>query len=136
MGEGMAQKAHFGFTKLIVQDLDKTAQFYKHVCGLDEWTRVSAAVNDRAIDEILFQPTAEGGATLVLWKWRDRETLVTDEVILGFQTPDVAAFVARVEAAGGKVVQSIKDMPEHGVRVAFVSDPEDHLIEVVELLGA
>jgi len=27
-------------------------------------------------------------------------------------------------------------MPEHGVRVAFVSDPEDHLIEVVELLGA
>jgi catechol 2,3-dioxygenase-like lactoylglutathione lyase family enzyme len=106
------------------------------VCGLEEWARVSADVNGREIDEIMLQPTAENGATLVLWKWRDRDAIVVDEVILGFQTPDVTAFVQRVRDAGGAIVQDIKDMPEHGVRVAFVTDVEGHLIEVVELLQA
>jgi len=129
-------KAHFGFTKLIVNDLEKTVAFYKEVCGLEEWARVSAGVNGREIDEIMLQPTAENGATLVLWKWRDRDAIVVDEVILGFQTPDVTAFVQRVRDAGGTIVQGIKDMPEHGVRVAFVTDVEGHLIEVVELLRA
>jgi predicted enzyme related to lactoylglutathione lyase len=129
-------KAHFGFTKLIVNDLEKTVAFYKEVCGLEEWARVSADVNGREIDEIMLQPTAENGATLVLWKWRDRDAIVVDEVILGFQTPDVTAFVQRVRDAGGAIVQDIKDMPEHGVRVAFVTDVEGHLIEVVELLQA
>ena len=129
-------KGHFGFTKLIVNDLEKTVAFYKEVCGLEEWARVSADVDGREIDEIMLQPTAENGATLVLWKWRDREAIVVDEVILGFQTPDVTAFVQRVRDAGGTIVQGIKDMPEHGVRVAFVTDVEGHLIEVVELLQA
>jgi len=129
-------KGHFGFTKLIVNDLEKTVAFYKEVCGLEEWARVSADVNGREIDEIMLQPTAENGATLVLWKWRDRDAIVVDEVILGFQTPDVTAFVQRVRDAGGTIVQGIKDMPEHGVRVAFVTDVEGHLIEVVELLQA
>jgi predicted enzyme related to lactoylglutathione lyase len=129
-------KGHFGFTKLIVNDLEKTVAFYKEVCGLEEWARVSADVNGREIDEIMLQPTAENGATLVLWKWRDRDAIVVDEVILGFQTPDVTAFVQRVRDAGGAIVQDIKDMPEHGVRVAFVTDVEGHLIEVVELLQA
>jgi len=129
-------KGHFGFTKLIVNDLEKTVAFYKEVCGLEEWARVSADVDGREIDEIMLQPTAENGATLVLWKWRDRDAIVVDEVILGFQTPDVTAFVQRVRDAGGTIVQGIKDMPEHGVRVAFVTDVEGHLIEVVELLQA
>lgn len=132
----MSQKAHFGFTKLIVQDLEKSADFYKEVCGLTELARVSAAVNDRKIEEIMFNPTGPGTATFVLWKWLDREANVTDETILGFQTADIAAFVDRTRAAGGKVVQEIVPMPEHGVKVAFVTDPEDHLIEVVELLSA
>lgn len=131
----MTQKAHFGFTKLIVDDLETTAAFYKEVCGLTEMTRVSADMNERKIDEILFHPTADGGPTLVLWKWLDRTKLAVDEVILGFQTPDLAAFLDRAKAAGGRIISEIKKMPEHGVKVAFVVDPEDHLIEVVELLG-
>lgn len=131
----MSQLAHFGFTKLIVNDLDGTAEFYKTVCGLTELARVTAGVNDRKIDEIMFNATGQGGPTFVLWKWLDRDASSTDEVILGFQTPDIAAFVERVTAAGGKIVSPVVDMPEHGVKVAFVTDIEDHLIEVVELLA-
>ena len=126
---------HFGFTKLVVQDLDNMATFYKDVAGLVEMARVQDAVGDRQIDEILFNATGEGAATFVLFKFLDREAPAQDEVILGFQTSDLVSFVDRVKAAGGKVVQPIEVKAAHGVKVAFVTDPEGHLIEVVELLA-
>lgn len=132
----MAGKAHFGFTKLIVQDLEAMATFYKEVAGVTESGRVSSAVGDRRIDEILFNATAEGGPTLVLFKFLDREAPAREESILGFITPDLAAFVERTKAAGGVVVTEIETQAEHGVKVAFVTDPEGHLLEVVELLPA
>jgi predicted enzyme related to lactoylglutathione lyase len=132
----MSDKAHFGFTKLVVQDLEAMATFYKDVAGLTEMARVQDAVGDRKIDEILFLPTAPGGSTLVLFKFLDRAAPANEEVILGFQTPDIAAFVERTKAGGGKVVTEIETKAEHGVKVAFVTDPEGHLIEVVELLAA
>ena len=38
-------------------------------------------------------------------------------------------------AAGGAITQTPTDMIEHGVRVGFLTDPEGHLLEVVELLA-
>ena len=128
--------SHFGFTKLVVQDLDAMGAFYKEVAGLVEMARVQDVVGDRQIDEILFNATGEGGATFVLFKFLDRDAPVQEEVILGFQTDDVASFVERAEKAGGKVVQPIEVKEAHGVKVAFVTDPEGHLIEVVELLSS
>lgn len=127
--------SHFGFTKLVVQDLEGTAAFYKDVAGLVEMARIQDTVGDRQIDEILFNATGEGGATFVLFKFLDRDAPAQDEVILGFQTSDLEAFVERVQKAGGKVVQPIEVKEAHGVKVAFVTDPEGHLIEVVELLA-
>lgn len=125
---------HFGFTKLVVHDLERCAAFYQQVCGLTEMARVQDGIGGRKIDEILFHPTREGAATFVLFKFLDRDSPANNEVILGFETADLAAFVERVRVSGGKVIEGIKSMPEHGVKVAFVTDPEDHLIEVVELL--
>lgn len=127
--------SHFGFTKLVVQDLEGAAAFYKDVAGLVEMARVQDAVGGRQIDEIMFNATGEGGATFVLFKFLDRDAPARDEVILGFQTSDLVSFVERVKAAGGKVVDPIQVKAAHGVKVAFVTDPEGHLIEVVELLG-
>jgi predicted enzyme related to lactoylglutathione lyase len=127
-------RAHFGFTKLLVDDLEGTAAFYAAVCDLEEVNRVEDRINGRPIREILFRATAEGGASLVLLEFLDAPEPTHDEVILGFTTPDLAAFLERVRAAGGKVTEEIKAMPEHGVKVAFVQDVEGHLIEVVELL--
>lgn len=129
------RKAHFGFTKLVVQDLDRAALFYKDVCGLTELARVSDKIAGRAIDEILFNATGEGAATFVLLKFLDRTEASKEEVIIGFQTPDLAGFLERAKAAGGTVVADIVSMPHHGVKVAFVNDPEGHLLEVVEMLN-
>ena len=124
---------HFGFTKLLVQDLEKSARFYAEVCGLTELARVDAAIAGRPISEIMFNTTGEGAAMLVLLKFTDSDEPNGKDAILGFQTNDIAAFVDRAVSAGGQIVDSITDNPDHGVKVGFVSDPEGHLIEVVEV---
>jgi len=125
---------HFGFTKLVVGDLEAAADFYTSVCELTEMARVDAEIEGRPISEIMFNATGQGAATFVLLTYNGEPTPKAGEVIIGFVTTDVDAFVSRVEAAGGKVAQQAVRQPEHGVKVAFVRDPEGHLIEVVELL--
>ena len=125
---------HFGFTKLVVADLDRCATFYAEVFGLTEQARVTADIDGRRIDEIMYEPTAAGGASFVLLRFPDLASPGADGVIPGFVTDDAAGVVERTVAAGGSVVEGVRDRPEHGVRVAFVADVEGRLIEVVELL--
>jgi predicted enzyme related to lactoylglutathione lyase len=127
---------HFGFTKLVVADLDKSVAFYTQVFGVEEQHRVHAEIAGREIDEILFAPTAPGASTFVLLRYTDRSVPSNDEVIVGFITDDVDAVCARVVDAGGSIAQVAGEQPEHGVKVAFVTDVEGHLIEVVQLLNA
>jgi len=132
---GSAQKASFSFTKLVVDDLEKSAAVYKAVLGLEELMRVDEAVADRAISEILFRQTVEGGATCALFKFLNEPAPASGEVILGFVTPDLEALLQRAIKAGGKIVQPIKAMPQLGIKVAFVADVEGRLLEVVQMVG-
>jgi hypothetical protein len=54
-----------------------------------------------AISEIMFDTTAPGGASVVLLSFLDTPKPSGGEVILGFVTADVHAFVARARTAGG-----------------------------------
>jgi len=126
--------AHFGCTKLVVADLERACAFYKSVFGLTEQARVDAEIEGRKISEIMFHPTAPGGATFVLLAYADTTMPARSEAIILFITPDLATLLDKARAAGGTVVENAYDRPEHGVKVAFVRDNEGHLIEVVELL--
>jgi len=126
---------HLGFTKLVVADLEKSAAFYRAVCGVTETGRFEAAIAGRKISEVLFAPTASGGATLVLLAFDDEPKPASGEVILGAITPDIDAFFARALAAGGSVVEAAHEMAELKIRVGFVADVEGHLIEVVQPLA-
>jgi len=135
MPHGSTQKnVNFSFSKLLVKDLEKTAAFYRDVCGLVEQMRYDSAINGRAISEITFMPTYPGGGSLTLLTFLDAPVPVRGELILGFTTADLDAFVARVEQGGGRVTDPIRTIAEHNLRVAFVEDPEGHLLEVVQLL--
>ena len=133
MPHGSTADAHFSFSKLLVDDLEKTAAFYASVCGLVEHQRVDATIDGRSIREIMFLPTYPGGGSLTLLKFLAAPRPHNDETILGFTTSDIEAFVDRVKAAGGRVTDPIRSMPEHRLRVAFVTDVEGHRIEVVQL---
>lgn len=127
----------YAFTKIITGDLERTADFYKAVFDYHELQRVSADVAGEPIDEIIMVRGADmaGEVTLVVWRWLQRAPPAASDVILGFITSDAEVVAARSVAAGGRLVQPPRDMPGHGVRVAFVEDVDGRLIEVVQMLG-
>jgi lactoylglutathione lyase len=123
-----------GFTKLIVQDLDKESAFYRSVCGLVEEGRADDQIAGRPITEVYFKADPPGTGTFTLTKFRDVVRPTVQAVILGFIADDIDAFVQRAVDAGAAIIEPAQSRPEHGVKVAFVSDVERNLIEVVELL--
>ena len=123
-----------GFTKLIVQDLDKVAAFYGAVCGLVEEAQADAEIAGRPIRELYFKSNPPGTGNFTLTKFLDVEKSTTESVILGFIADDIHRFVESAAAAGGVVVVAAYPQPEHGVHVAFVKDVEGNLIDVVQLM--
>jgi lactoylglutathione lyase len=123
---------HFGFTKLVVHDLDASAAFYTAVLGVQEQRRIHGDLAGRPLEEIVFGATAPGGGSFILLRYLDSVAPSRDEVILGVWTDDIHAFFDRGVAAGGSVAQPIADRPEYGVHLGFLADPEGHLIEVVQ----
>jgi predicted enzyme related to lactoylglutathione lyase len=122
----------FAFTKLVVGDLDRCAAFYEAACGIKPQARVDGSIAGRPITEIIYEPTSKGGASLVLLAYNDAPKPAAGEIIVGFASPDAQAFVVRAVAAGGTVLEPVRDAPAHSLKVAFVADPEGHLIEVIE----
>ncbi len=122
----------FSFTKLLVGDLDRTAAFYKTVFGFQEWQRVDAEIEGRAISEIILQPLSEGQPTLVLLSFLDSAAPRDGEVILGFMVKQIEALFERIPAAGGRITEPVRVMAEMGIKVGFVRDVEGHLLEIVE----
>jgi predicted enzyme related to lactoylglutathione lyase len=129
-----AEIVSLGFTKLIVGDVDRMSAFYGAVCGLIEEGRGEDQVAGEPIQEVYFKSDPPGTGTFTLTKFLHRPKPSEQRVILGFVTRDVGAFVRRAQEAGGRVVEEPRARPEHGVKVAFVTDLESNLIEVVELL--
>ena len=123
-----------GFTKLIVGDVDRMSAFYAAVCGLIEEGRGEDRIAGEPIQEVYFKSDPPGTGTFTLTKFLDRAKPSDQRVIVGFITRDICAFVRRAQAAGGQVVEEPHARPDHGVKVAFVTDVESNLIEVVELL--
>jgi predicted enzyme related to lactoylglutathione lyase len=128
-------RCSYAFTKLVVDDLEKMAAFYSQVYGLREIARVQERIAGAAIDEIMLGvgPDMSPGS-LVLLNFVDALPPRNGEVILGFTTDDLPALLERVRAAGGGVHAAIRQMPEMKIQVAFATDPEGHLAELVQVL--
>jgi predicted enzyme related to lactoylglutathione lyase len=121
---------------LVVHDLDRLAAFYGEAYGLHAVQRVSGErIGSEEIDEILLSsdPHATWGS-LVLLRYLGRPAPPTGETILGFTTDDLPGLLERVCAAGGAVAAPLLEMPERKLRVAFATDPEGHLAEIVQLV--
>jgi len=125
----------FAFTKLVVHDLEKAAAFYRDVFGLHAVNRVREKIGAEEIDEIMLSPDPKAAwGPLVLLRYVDRGPSPNGESILGFTTDDLPALLERLETAGGRIAAPIKEMPELRIRVAFATDPEGHLAELVQIV--
>jgi catechol 2,3-dioxygenase-like lactoylglutathione lyase family enzyme len=126
----------FGFTKLIVSDVDRLFAFYNSVFGLVEKARVRQGEGEYQLDEIIMGSRGEGYATptLVIQRFPNRPIPKPGEATLGFVVADVDATVAAALAAGGSIYRAAHAQPQHGVKVAFVRDSDGHMVEIVEML--
>jgi lactoylglutathione lyase len=125
----------FTFTKIVVGDLDRSAAFYRDVCGLTEANRVSAETDDgRKLTEIILTAEPAGPATLILITYHGEPAPAAGESVLGFYTRDIDAFLGRLLKAGGKITSPVKSLPEHGLKYAMTTDPEGHVIEAIQAI--
>jgi lactoylglutathione lyase len=124
---------HFVFTKLIVDDLDTQATFYATVFGQVVKHRFSGGEGDGAFEEIVMGPVSGEAPSLLLVRY-DRKAPEPGEAVLGFAVADVDEAVRAALAAGGVVRSEPKSLPQQGVRVAEIADPERHRLELVQYL--
>ena len=124
--------ARFMSTTLVVNDLEKSATFYKAAFGMTEVTRLSAQLDGRDISEILFNFRGEGPANFVLLEYADGLRPAVNDALNVFVTEDIAAFVERAVEHGGVVVEVPSYSDEHGVTSAFLRDVEGNLFGAFE----
>ena len=132
MPHGRTLDTDFMFTKLVVHDLERAVQFYTSVFGLVEMHRLDAEITGRMVSEVVFMPTCEGGAMLVLLRYHDATGPVIGEQLLGFATQELEALIGRAEAAGARVLER---KVAGGFEHAFIADPEGHVLQVSQVAG-
>ena len=133
----MPPSASFGFTKLVVHDLEKMAAFYRDTYGLHAVNPLRGEkIGAEEIEEIFLAPDPNATwSSLVLLRYVGRGPSPNGESILGFTTDDLPALLERLQKAGGSITAPIREMPELKIRVAFATDPEGHLTELVQVVA-
>lgn len=130
------QDTDFMFTKLQVKDLDAAVVFYSSVIGMVQMNRVEAEIDGRKVSEVVFMPTYEGGPMFILAQFHDTQAPATGELILGFSTKDIAGLASRAEQAGGRMIETAREVPGMGgMKVAFIADPEGHVLQLSQMSG-
>ncbi len=89
----------------------------------------------RDIDEITYQASYHGGPALTLIKYLDSTGPSNEEAVQGFMSDNLEGVVERALANGGAAPEPIREVPEFGIRVVFVLDPEGHVNEVIQMIA-
>ncbi|MEV4019718.1 VOC family protein [Nonomuraea angiospora] len=132
----MAVGQRFAFTKLLVADLEAEAAFYSAALGLVTQHRVTGGEGQAAYQEIILAAAGDDGPSLILLRRPHQEMPEPGETVLGFVVDDVEQVVREARAAGGVVRSGPTAVPQAGVRVAQVEDPEGHAVELVQMTRA
>lgn len=129
-------KGDLAFFKMIVDDLDRVANFYKDVFGMHELFRMKESItDDMPIEEVLLTSADnenEQKLNLMLVKMLDKEAPKDSTLIIGFLVRDIAEVCDSVLKNGGKIIRPASLIKEQGVICAVVSDISNCLIELVQ----
>jgi len=124
----------FAFTKLMVADLAAMERFYCDALGLVVRTRIAVDRPGYSIRETVLE-IGDGQTLLNLVQHLDRPCPSPGEAIVGLSVRDIEAVIELAVSAGGTVSTPVTDIPEHQLKVAFVSDPEGHMLELLQFVA-
>ncbi len=125
----------FGFTKLVVADLDRAEGFYRDTFAMQALHRVTAEDHTYPLEEVVMALSPDGeGHKLLLVRYLARPCPPAGAAWIGFTVTDMSATLRQLEAAGGRIEVPVHENAEHGVLAAIAADPDGHLIEVIQLL--
>ncbi len=125
----------FLHTSITARRMDESLAFYTDVLGL-EFERRRAIPENHA--EIAFVRDPASGARIELTYWDGKESFEAGEQLdhLAFEVPDLDGFLARVRAKGVRVAKEPYRLSGGTSRIAFLLDPNDVWIELIEPAAA
>jgi lactoylglutathione lyase len=125
----------FSFTKIFVADRVAMEAFYTTVLGLKPGFRLVMGEGEDAFVEV--QMTVNGGQleenSLMLVQYLNRAAPAPGEAAIGFTVEVIEETITAAEAAGGRVVAPVQTVSDHGIKAAYIADPEGHIIELLQL---
>jgi catechol 2,3-dioxygenase-like lactoylglutathione lyase family enzyme len=125
----------FGFTKLVVSDLDVSERFYRDVFGMKSLHRLASEEHAYALDEVVMSLSgSEGEHALVITRYLKRLCPPAGSAWTGFVVTDIEATLKCIERAGGRIEVAVHENAEHGVLAAIAADPDGHPIEVIQVV--
>ncbi|MGP8135190.1 MAG: VOC family protein [Thermoplasmata archaeon] len=121
----------FLHTSITVRRMDESLAFYTQVLGL-EFERRRSIPENRA--EIAFVRDPASGARIELTHWDGKEQFEAGEQLdhLAFVVPDLDRWLADARAKGVRVAKEPFQLAGGSSRIAFVLDPNDVWIELIE----
>lgn len=123
----------YAFTKIIVADLAAMERFYCEALDLSVRTRIAVDKPGYALRETVLV-VGESGTLLNLVQYLDRPCPAPGEAVVGLSVEDIDAVIAAATGAGGSVVTPPVEIPDHQLKVAYIADPEGHLLELLQPL--
>jgi lactoylglutathione lyase len=121
----------FSHTSITVRDMEASIAFYTEVLGLTFERRRRIEENHA---EIAFVRDPETGAQVELTHWDGKDSFEVGEQLdhLAFEVPDMAAALAAARAKGARVAKEPYTLRGGTSKIAFLMDPNDVWIELIE----
>jgi lactoylglutathione lyase len=121
----------FLHTSITVCRMDESLRFYTEVLGLEADGRRAIPENHA---EIAFVRDPETGARVELTHWDGKDKVEPGEQLdhLAFEVRDLDALLAKVRGAGVRVAREPYRLSGGQHRIAFILDPNDVWIELIE----
>ncbi|MDR2863507.1 MAG: VOC family protein [Puniceicoccales bacterium] len=116
-------------TRMRVDDLERTVNFYKTILGLEEVERETSPRGSQLV--FLRTPGSEELLEITYYPHSGPVHVQPDLMHLAFAVEDLAAFEAHLKANG----LAFSDGPHrtaHGQRIAFIDAPEGYEVELIE----
>lgn len=121
-------------TKLVVSDLQRMSRFYADLFGFSEVARIKAQVAGEAIEEAVLINPDKPKEMLIIFCYLERPAPGNGEVILAFRARQIDQLLEHAVCLGARISSPAEDMQDSGYRVAFIADPEGHIVELMQPL--